>query len=805
MSDKIKADLEKSGLTILDMQVRPLQSAERGNCMVAHSTEGYVIPYFTLFGRLEPFYRVRLFDFNPKYKQPKDTPSHVYFPPGFLDAAKTSPYVLLTEGEKKAALATKLGFPTVALGGVDAWRNRTISMPVDAEVKQLKSKVTAKLPAHTEVEESSDGLAHGLQDLIDFIIRHKKHIILCYDSDLDIGIKSSVQRAAANLAFDLRFRGIPFDKIRQIVLPPINQNGVPLPKGIDPKLGLDDFLMGAGDDRFRKLVDACLKKRSAFPRHPAIRDFINRRMQKSNLSRKEIQQLSIGVLSDLDANGIRLRNVAEEQTYYFDFVTRKLFKTTFSERYGDASSTPFGQFLYRRYGISSADKYLITWLAAQFTGEDPVEEVSPHRVVARTSMSEDAVYYQISDSQFVGVTKDGIEIYDNGENGILFESEQVLPLDPARLLREFESQNKVDGPLFNRWSDVLSRVRLRDQNGQRKVTSLLYCLSPWLYRWRGMQLPVELLIGESGSGKSTLCELRLNIVTGDTRLRNSPTDLKDWHASISNTGGLHVTDNVQLLDRSLRQRLSDEICRLITEPSPHIEQRKLYSNAELMRIPIRSVFAITAIQQPFQNADLLQRAIILDLDKSTSLEGGRAAIMYDSEWRANELKAGGGREGWIAYQLVALHRFFKLVAEKWDGTYRAKHRLINFEQSLRLMAEVFGEDHEWIPAYLAGVVDKSLAESDWVFEGIQAFIDHAIEYIEKPNQKKKKPPKLYTAKDICDWAEGHEEFSKCEMLQNARRLGRYLQTHKGLVASSLGWVDKGQRNNKQVYQIVQAD
>ncbi len=800
MSEAMIEDLRKSGLTVLDMQVRPLQSAERAATNAPHSVDGYVIPYFTLYGRNEPFYRVRLFDHLPKYKQTKDSPSYIYYPPGFLDVAKTSPYILITEGEKKAVLATKLGFPTVALAGVDAWRNRTISIPVDTELKQLKTKVTGKLPSHTEVEEDTSGLATGLQDLIDFLIRHKKTVILCYDSDLDIGIKSSVQRAAANFAFDLRFRGIPFDKIRQIVLPPISTDGPPVPKGGDPKLGLDDYIMGAGSSRFKELVDGCLKKRSAFPRHPAIRDFINKRLQKSNLSRREVQQLSIGILSDLDANGIRLRNTNEEQTYYFDFVTRKLFKTTFVERNGDGSGSPFGQFLYRRYGISSADKFLITWLAAQFTGEDPVEEVTPHRVTARLSTQEDAVYYQISDSQFVGVTKDGLEMYDNGENGILFESEQVLPLDPARLLRAFADQNKTVGPLPNMWSDVLSRVRLRDQNGQRRVTALLYCMSPYLYRWRGMQLPVEMLIGESGSGKSTLCELRLNILTGDTRLRNSPTDLKDWHASIANTGGLHVTDNVQLVDRSLRQRLSDEICRLITEPHPHIEQRKYYTNSDLVRIPIRSVFAITAIQQPFQNADLLQRSIILDLDKSSSLEGGRAAIMYDSEWRANELKDGGGREGWIAHQLVVLHRFFKLVHEKWDPKYKAKHRLINFEQGLRLMAEVFGEEHDWIPAYLAGVVDKSLAESDWVFEGIKAYIDYAIKYVEDP----KRGMRLYTAMEICEWAKDQEEFKQCEMLQNTRRLGRYLQTHKALVASSLGLVDAGQRNNRQVYKIVQA-
>lgn len=789
---KTDEDLRQSGLVVSDMNIRPLSSAERAMTLAPHSVDGYVIPYFTLYGRPEPFYRVKLFDHTPKYKQPKESNSHVYFPPGFLARAKTSPYVIVTEGEKKAAIATKLGFPTCALGGVDAWKSRTVTLPVDTELSQHKSKVTAKLPAHTDAIEDTSGLAQGLQDLIDFVIANKKCLIIVFDSDLDIGIKASVQRAAATFGFDLRFRGIPFNKVRQIILPPVHTEASPS-KDRDSKLGLDDWLLEGGEEKFQELIDTCLNKRSAFPRHPAIRDLINRRLQKSNPTRKDIQQLSIAILSDLDANGIRLTSPAEGNTYYFDFVTRKLMRTTFVERNSDAHDTLFGQFLYRRYGLSGADKYLITWLAAQFTGEDPIEEVSPHRVIARIRTTDDSVYYQLSDSQYAKVDASGIGIFDNGENGILFESEQVEGLDTSTVLRYY-AELETSPSIVNQWSATLSRCRLRDQNKQRSLTALLYHMSPWLYRWKGMQLPVELVLGESGSGKSTLCELRLATITGDPRLRNTPTDLKDWHASISNTGGLHVTDNVQLADRNLRQRLSDEICRLITEQNPHIEQRKYYTNNDLIRIPIRAVFAITAIQQPFQNADLLQRSIILNFDKTMTPGGGREAITYDSEWRANELARLGGREGWVAYHLLVLHRFFKLVETEWDPKYQAKHRLINFEQSLMLIGKVFGEDTAWLPSYLSGIVDETLADSDWTFEGLKAYTDYA--------RKFHKPDKLHTAGDIVDFCQGQEDFESCEMLTNNRRLGRYIQTHKSLVASSLGIIDKGQRNNRQVYHIV---
>lgn len=786
-------DLRRSGLVASDMYCRQMTHAERAATKTNAAVNGYVIPYHNMHGRPIPFYRVRLFDALPKYKQIEESQTHVYFPSSFMALAKASPYIILTEGEKKAALAVKLGFPTCALGGVDAWRSRTISVPIDTKFVDHKSKLQGKLPSHTDAVEDFGGLAVGLQELIDFVLAHNKQIIICYDSDADVGVKPSVQRAAASLAFDLRFRGIAFSHIRQIVLPIASEpTATTTNQSLEVKVGMDDFLLSKGVEQFKALIDACLAKKTAFPRHPNIRSFINQRLQRANLNRKETQQLSLGILSDLDSNGMRLINTNEAEAYYFDYRNRKLYRTSFSANQDEIFNTPFGQFLYRRYGLGSQDKRVTAWVATQFTGEDPIEEVSPHRVIARVNTSDDCVHYQISDSQYVTVSARGLEIYDNGENGILFESGQVLPLDAEKLLSAFEvQQSSHKGTLPNYWHNVLGHVRLRDKGAQRGVASLLYYMSPWLYRWRGMQLPIEMVLGESGSGKSTLYELRLAILNGETRLRNSPLELKDWHASISSSGGLHVTDNVQLVDRSLRQRLSDEICRIITEPNPHIEMRKLYTNGELIRLPINSVFGITAIQQPFQNADLLQRSIILELDKAASMEDGTGIITYDSDWRAHQLDHFGGREGWVAHHLLVLQRFFTLVEAEWKPKYLAKHRLINFEQSMMLMAKVFGMDANWIPNYLTSTIEKNLEESDWTFEGLKVFVETQSQFYKDG----------FTANTIADWATGHEDFDQCEMLKTPRRLGRYIQTHKAMLQGSLHIREAGKRGNRVCYKL----
>lgn len=788
----MKEDLAKSGLTADDLQSRPMEAPEKAQTRTPASINGYVLPYFDLDGKRLPYYRVRLFDFDPKYKQQQETSNHVYFPPGFQKALAGKSYVLLTEGEKKAALACKRGYPCCALGGVDSWRNRQLVLPADTELNEKQGTLRAKLPANSEAHEITTSLAIGMDELIHMILQRKLNIVIIYDTDKQYGTKTEVQRACAHLGYELRFRGIPFARIRQLVLPGSDS--------VEPKLGLDDYLLAHSDLDFDRILKACLDRKSAFPRHPDLQAHIAKKLQNPHLSRKELQSVSMAVLSDLDATGLRLRNDVDGQFYYFDYDLHVLHQADFPGYRDDVNDLgEFAHYLYRRFGLGSADRPVITWLGTQFTGEQPIEDVKPYKVLARASNRDDRVTIQISDGQFATVSAradqeaqelPGLEIYDNGDKGVLFEAGKVTPVDLPTLLQHYAVEAKGDRPRFL-WFEVLKDVRLKDREKQSIVAALLYYISPWLYRWRGTQLPVEMIIGEAGSGKSSLAELRLSILTGTPKLRNAPQDLRDWHASLAHTGGLHVTDNLQLADKNLRQRLSDEICRLITEPNPSVEQRKLYTNTGVVNVPVQTVFAITAIQQPFLNADIIQRSIILELDKSGDVHDGM--ITYDSNWMNNQLRRFGGREGWLAHHFYVLHKFFQIAESSWDPTYRAKHRLINFEQCIMTMAKVFNITSDWIPDYLAGITNRSVTEADWVFQGLSRFAELA---------RTAKDRRKFSCQDMSNFFMNAEDFAANEVLNNSRKLGRYMQLHKTMIMTVCRMADAGTANNRQLWQVL---
>lgn len=780
-------DLRKSGLVVSDMNVRQLDSTSRHATGSPQQPEGYVIPYYEIGGKALPFYRVKLKGWDPKYKQLSGQPNHIYFPRGFWDlaASEDTSYIVFTEGEKKAACCVKNGIAACAAGGVDSWSNKTITLPKDAKLtKGVGGQIVAKIAAGDELGGGAflDDLAVGMRDLIDLIIRRNIPIVIIYDSDEKGRVAPQVQAAAAKLGYTLRFYGIPSRNIRQFIIQP--------PPGFfEEQIGLDDLLNRTKITA--QVLDVAIKqviaKKSAFPRHPNPREFINKRLKRSRLNREQLQSLATSILCDLDANGSRLYSPDEDRMYYFSRGDKSLMRVSFRLADGFANSD-WGKYLYKNYNLSSADERVLEWLETMYAGEEPVTEVKPERAIA---VRDNAIYYQISQGQMIRVNSKEIRVLDNGSDDILFLSNTVQDLDKLKLIQGI-NRLLSEETLPNYWFEVLQKTRIQDNadKQQAKLLSYLYCISPWFYKWQGTQLPVEMVVGEPGSGKSTIYQLRLSIITGDPRLRNPPKDIDNWGVSVAATGGIHVTDNVNLINGTLRQQISDEMCRLITEPNPTIEKRKLYSDDVLIQMRVKAIFAITSVRQPFQAPDIIQRSVITYMDK------GDEAVTYHGDWANAQLEAYGGREGWVAQQLVCIHRLLKKIETSWDSRYRAKFRLVNIEQLLLLLAELFGDDPSWIVEYMETTQAEKIAENDNVLGALRKF---SSEVVARYGQYNKLPKARFTVKDICDWMSEEEDFKTTEMLTNTRKLGKFMRDSVNLLATVAGISQHGTINNAACY------
>jgi hypothetical protein len=234
------------------------------------------------------------------------------------------------------------------------------------------------------------------------------------------------------------------------------------------------------------------------------------------------------------------------------------------------------------------------------------------------------------------------------------------------------------------------------------------------------------------------------------------------------------------------------MCRIITEPKPTVEMRRFYTEHDLIRVPVNVTFAMTSLRLPFRQLDLMQRAIHISLDKGTD-------VMFDSFWAEEQLAKYGGREGWTAHHFVVLHRFFQLAATEWQNGYRAKYRLINFEQAAIMMGKVFGWNDvaDWLPNYLSIATQEASTEVDWILRGLQAFREFV-----NTNTNGKSTGVEFHASDISNWAEDDEEFKACKPLVQSRRVASYITEHKSLVHSVVGLAEQGMHNGKIKYTFI---
>lgn len=205
----------------------PLTAVQCKLLKLAISRAGFKIPYFTPDGKQSKFFRYRYLEDTragfaiaagtkvQRYTQPKGSPVDVYLPPPMTTSWRTilldpTQSIVITEGELKAACATKLSIPTIGLGGVWSFQSMKEGTPL--------------ITVLDEAEWAG------------------REVYICYDSDG--ATNPQVVKAESRLAQRLLEKGAIVKICRLQPAPPNEPGENPY------KVGIDDYILAHGAEMF---------------------------------------------------------------------------------------------------------------------------------------------------------------------------------------------------------------------------------------------------------------------------------------------------------------------------------------------------------------------------------------------------------------------------------------------------------------------------------------------------------------------------------------------------------------------------
>ncbi|WP_026486640.1 DUF3854 domain-containing protein [Caldanaerobius polysaccharolyticus] len=776
-------DLKRSGLneeTIKKMNVRDATDVERNLTPFPQST-GYVIPYLNkdgsaIYDRLVtgekeeiPFFRIRYHQPTVnsegkqiKYAQPKDTGVHVYVLPEIWKIAKdTSKPLVIVEGEKKAAKAVQEGIPAIALGGVNNVKHGKYRIKPNEIEESKRGFITFTIKDADAIQLLEENVA---PELLEFDWRQRT-VYIVFDSDSASGfpVKEQVQQAAFDFAFWLFKRGAD---VKQVILPHPEKEG--------EKIGLDDFLLTHTADDFWELA-----KQARFPIQPQLRSWLQRHLRKRGLNRDDYEMAATAIVADLDYEGRRYRDEADNRKfYYFDGKDKLLYEVDWTENANAFRVGEFAELITAKYGIGTADREVINRLSTAFIQGCPrVRTRRVSYVSEPPKVSTDTLYVQLSDSAVAKVTKDAITLEDNGVDGVLFKKGIVKPV-------KIDFQNLPSRPK-RLWRQVVNTLNLDNHSiftdeEQRALLEVLCYLSPLFRDWRGLELPVEMAIGEAGSGKSRFYYVRTGVLVGEIGVGVTPRDIQELRTFLASARGIYVFDNVRPGSlRNYREQFEEEIARAVTLKK--IQYRPLYSNTDVT-IKTDCTFAITATRLPIHASDLMERSLVFRFKKIP--EGQK---VDDWEWKV--LYDTPGREALLSDMLVAAQRFFQLVDTKFEAYRRKSIRLEGFERALLLMAEALDESRQLLST-MESVVDKLpqvIRETQYQADNaLMVLREFAVRRRQEVEAGQKKP--IFQLREITDWvlANSNGPSTIPYPFHNPQELAGYIREQEELVAEVTG-------------------
>lgn len=182
--------------------------------------------------------------------------------------------------------------------------------------------------------------------------------------------------------------------------------------------------------------------------------------------------------------------------------------------------------------------------------------------------------------------------------------------------RSWAVTNKLP-PMFRRYSHQLPQVMPQSGGDVRAILRFVaikkhsFLFLCWLVSSFVAGIPVPILVsyGEKGAAKTTTSELEKSLLDPSSLKTLALT--KDSRSLLMNLMEHHFVpfDNVSYLDEDT----SDSLCRAITGGG--VQQRTLYTNEDSTIFSFQRVLAINGINNVATRPDLLDRSILLELER----------------------------------------------------------------------------------------------------------------------------------------------------------------------------------------------
>lgn len=205
----------------------------------------------------------------------------------------------------------------------------------------------------------------------------------------------------------------------------------------------------------------------------------------------------------------------------------------------------------------------------------------------RVGKKDEAFYYDLCDKRFLKITSSGWA---------------TVPAFP--LFRRYKHQQAQVEPITggDPW-EVFKFLTIPEED---QLLILVFLISLFI---AGIAHPVLAVCGDQGSAKSFLCNILNRFI--DPTLTERIIQPKNERDLIQTLRQKYVTvlDNISIIE----QRVSDILCQVCTGGG--VSYRQLYTDEGENIAQFRHVVIINSIRQPIVNADLMDRAIIIKLQR----------------------------------------------------------------------------------------------------------------------------------------------------------------------------------------------